>query len=113
MNNEREGKGIKSIEVPRQRSNISQSKVQKDKQNISKSKDYLYVPLKDKFNEKYENRILNNEYNNQILRKAIIEEKELSVEEKLVDYNEKETFSNLVSFAKKGDRVSFMKSIEE
>jgi hypothetical protein len=35
-----------------------------------------------------------------------------SLEEKLTNYNEKETFDNLIKYAKKGDRVNFMDTIE-
>lgn len=35
-----------------------------------------------------------------------------SLEEKITDYNEKEAFSNLIKYAKKGDRVGFINTIE-
>lgn len=34
------------------------------------------------------------------------------LEEKIVDYNEKEAFLNLIKYAKKGDRVGFINTME-
>lgn len=106
-------KGINSIEVPKQRENISQSKPSKaHKSSLSKTKNQLQcVPGKFKSIIYFVGTAQKTkEDKTDNLKKG--HKREMSIEEKISDYNEKEAFADLIKYAKKGDRIGFINTME-
>lgn len=48
-----------------------------------------------------------------ILHTKTEESAEMTINQQIQDYSEKEAFDNMIKYAKKGDRVEFIKSIEK
>lgn len=105
MKADKDGKNnqMKLFELPKQRTNVSVSKLP------SKSKQRGFKPLEKSVEKEKEYRKVSQELPLISLNKIENDDEKTG---RTAYSNEREDFMDLISFAKKGDKVSFMKHLE-